>query len=76
MTAQAKIANVEAQIEACEAGRTNVITCPYCGTQNWEPGPDDSPALCCRLFAAAALAIIERQAIEEQKRIAERVSCN
>ena len=76
MSSPSKIADIEAQIEACEAGRTNVITCPYCAGKNWKPEGAQSPALCCRLFAAAALAIIERQAVEEQKRIAERVSCN
>ena len=76
MSAESKIADIEAQIEACEAGRTNVITCPYCGEKNWEPELGQSPTLCCRLFAAAALAILERQAVEEQKRIVERVSCN
>ena len=70
MSADSKIANIEAQIAAVEEGRTNVITCPYCGAQNIEP------PMCCRLFAAAALAIIERQEMKETIRAVDHASVN
>ena len=70
MSAESAIASIEAQITAVEEGRTNVITCPYCGEQNVEP------PICCRLFAAAALAIMERQALEETIRAVERSQRN
>ena len=76
MTSDEKLKNIESQMKACEDGRTNVITCPYCGSQNVEPGPGDNPSLCCRLFAAAALAIIERQALEDSKRAVDRAIRN
>ena len=70
MSADSNIASIEAQIAAVEEGRTNVITCPYCGAQNIEP------PLCCRLFAAAALAIMERQALQETIKAVERSQRN
>lgn len=75
MTPDQKIANIESQITACEQGRTNVITCPYCYQQNVEGQP-----LCCNLMGRAVAAILLRKDLQEKaeqaERIAEKVSNN
>lgn len=75
MTPDQKIANIEAQITACEKGHTNTITCPYCGEQNREQFP-----LCCEKLGRAVAAILIRKDVQEKaemaERIAEKVSAN
>jgi hypothetical protein len=53
-----KIANIEAQINAAMQGRTNIITCPYCGVQN-HAGRD---RLCCEDFGLVVRAVLRKQA--------------
>jgi hypothetical protein len=75
MTSDQKIANIEAQITACQQGRTNAITCPYCNKQNVEGNP-----LCCNTFARAVAAILLRKDMrakaEHAERILEKVQSN
>ena len=71
-----RIANVEAQINACMRGATNVITCPFCGSQNKE----SNDALCCADFGSVVLAILRKQAqqelIDTANRVADVISVN
>ncbi len=84
MTPEQNIAAIEFQISQCEKGESDVIVCPYCRAENWKPGvkpasPNEG-RLCCDLFAKAALAIIERQSVQEfidhAQRIADKAVCN
>jgi len=69
MTPDQKVANIEAQITACEQGRTNVITCPYCDKQNVEGQP-----LCCNALGRAVAAILIRKDLKEKAEQAERIA--
>lgn len=75
MTSEQKLENVRAQMKAVEEGRTNVITCPYCDARLMK-----GDMLCCETFIKAAMAIVERQGVQEQidnaARIADKVSLN
>jgi hypothetical protein len=76
MTPEQKIANVESQILACSQGRTNVITCPYCGEQV----TSGNKALCCADMGRTVWAILRKQAqaelLETAARVADRVAMN
>ena len=76
MTIDPHIANIEAQINACMRGATNVITCPYCHKQN----TDAANALCCADFGAVVRVILRKQAqfecLDIAKEIADKVACN
>ena len=54
LTSEQKLEKVAGQIRACELGAASAMLCPYCGAVNQQGRP-----LCCRLFAAAALAVFE-----------------
>lgn len=54
LTSEQKLERVREQIRACELGAASSLLCPYCGAVNQQGRP-----LCCRLFAAAALAVFE-----------------
>lgn len=69
MTADAKVANVEAQIAALERGATDVLNCPYCRAQT-----SFGEAFCCRLMAAAALAVLDRKEQSERADLLARIS--
>lgn len=75
MTAEDKLANIEAQVTACSEGRTNVMNCPYCSghTKNGD-------TFCCLVMATAVYAILLRQAqgelIDHAARIADRIAMN
>ena len=74
-SAEERIENIKAQIEAIERGERTVITCPYCGGVNVE-----TAEFCCDLCFQSAIAALERirveQSIEKAKRIAERHANN
>jgi len=74
-SAEERIENIKAQIEAIERGERTVITCPYCGGVNTE-----TEEFCCDLCFKSAIAALERirveQAYEKAKRIQERHSRN
>ncbi len=67
-SAELRMENVYAQVKACDEGRTNVITCPYCGGINKE-----DVEFCCDLFGKASIAALERLRYEQAKETAERV---
>lgn len=71
-----RIKSAEAQINAARRGATNVITCPYCSTQN----KAENEALCCADFGAVVIAILRKQAqqelIDSARRIADAVARN
>ncbi len=71
-----RIKSIEAQINACMRGATNVITCPYCDAQN----KAENDALCCPDFGAVVVAVLRKQAqgecLDQAKRIADAVAKN
>ena len=67
-SAEKRMENVYAQVKACDEGRTNVITCPYCGGLNKE-----DVDFCCDLFGKASVAALERIRVEQSKEVVERV---
>ena len=67
-SAEKRIQNIYAQVKACDEGRTNVITCPYCGGLNKE-----DVEFCCDLFGKASVAALERIRVEQSKEVVERV---
>ena len=67
-----KIANVEAQINACMRGATNTITCPYCGVAT----SDKDNALCCADMGLTVRAILRKQAQQECLDMAARIADN
>ncbi len=71
-----RIVSVESQINAAMRGATNVLNCPYCGSQN----KAENEALCCVDFGAVVTAVLRKQAqgecIDQAKRIAEAVARN
>lgn len=69
MTADEKIAYLEKQMRAIEAGRQNILNCPYCNGHN-EPGEP----FCCGTLAAAMLAICDRKEFQEQADQAARIA--
>lgn len=68
MTAEQKLANVEAQMHAVRRGATNCITCPYCEAQMME-----GDQFCCETFCKAAMAIQERMCVTEHDDLVKRV---
>ena len=69
LTPDQKIDNIAQQMRACELGALQELACPYCGEINKQGQP-----LCCNLFAAAALAIMQRQDTREQIEMADRIA--
>ena len=67
-SAEKRMENIYAQVKACDEGRTNVITCPYCGGLNKE-----DVEFCCDLFGKASVAALERIRVEQSKEVVERV---
>jgi len=67
-SAERRLENIYAQVKACDEGRTNVITCPYCGGLN-KPDVD----FCCDLFGKASLAALERLRVEQSTQVVKRV---
>jgi hypothetical protein len=71
-----RIVSIESQINAAMRGATNVLNCPYCGSQN----KADNEALCCPDFGAVVRVILRKQAqgecLDMAKRIADRVARN
>jgi hypothetical protein len=68
MTGEAKLNNIAAQIKACEEGRTNVITCPYCNIATFA-----GDAMCCKPIAVAISAILDRKELEERLSLADQI---
>jgi hypothetical protein len=68
LTPDQKIENIAQQIRACGLGALQELGCPYCGASNKQGQP-----LCCNLFAAAALAILQREDLREKSELAERI---
>lgn len=68
LTPEQKIEYVANQIRACEIGAIQELDCPYCHASNRRGEP-----LCCNLFAAAALAILQREDLRERSELAERI---
>lgn len=75
MTGEQKLENVAAQIAACEEGRTNLLTCPFCQVAIFQ-GDD----LCCKPMAVAVSVILDRKEQDDRFRhldaVAEKVSRN
>lgn len=69
LTPEEKIENIAQQMRACELGALQELACPYCGEINKQGEP-----LCCNLFAAAALAIMQRQDTRAQIEMADRIA--
>lgn len=69
MTPEQKIKNVEAQILACEQGRTDCITCPYCRKANYNGNP-----LCCEKFGRLVAAILIRKEDGDRAEVAEQIA--
>ena len=71
-----RIASVEAQINACMRGATDVINCPFCGSQNRA----EYEALCCPDMGSTVRVILRKQAqrecLDNAERILEIVSRN
>ena len=67
-SAEKRMENIYAQVKACDEGRTNVITCPYCGGLNKE-----DVDFCCDLFGKASVAALERLRVEQSREVVERV---
>lgn len=71
MTPEDKMASVARQIQECMRGDSQVITCPYCLSEN----NSDNHALCCELFGKAVSAVLERirakELLEQCDRIAQ-----
>lgn len=69
-----RIVSVEAQINACMKGETNVITCPFCNAQNKQ----ENESLCCPDFGLVVRAILRKQAqgevLDHASRIADRIA--
>ena len=68
-SAERRIENVYAQVKACDEGRTNVITCPYCGGLNKE-----DVDFCCELFGQASIAALERLRVEQGIEVARKIT--
>lgn len=61
MTPQQKIEAIHQQIVQVKSGLLTFVTCPYCGAEN-------TPAdvnLCCKLFAEASHAVLDRMDKQE-----------
>ena len=75
MTEVEKLDNVEHQVRAIEAGKFEVLVCPYCGMATAK-GDD----LCCDTFNKALHAVLDRIELQEKidaaNRIAERAARN
>jgi hypothetical protein len=69
LTPDEKIENIAQQMRACEIGALQELACPYCGSINTQGQP-----LCCNLFAAAALAIMQREDARAQLEMADRIA--
>ena len=63
-SAERRIENIYAQVKACDEGRTNTITCPYCGGINKEDVP-----FCCDLCSKACIAALERLRVEQSTQL-------
>ena len=61
MTGEQKLAYLQQQIAEIKAGLLTFITCPYCGKEN-TPADDH---LCCKMFAEASTAILDRMEKQE-----------
>lgn len=57
------------QIAAYENGEQQSITCPYCAGVN-----RDGERFCCRMFAKASIAALERLRVEQAREQVERIS--
>ena len=67
-----RIASVEAQINACMRGATNVITCPFCRAQNTA----EKTAICCADFGSVVRVVLRKQAQREMIDTANRIADN
>ena len=67
--ADAKVADIQHQIEACMRGATDVLVCPYCHIGNFK----GEPKFCCTLLAKAVKAVLHRQDAAVQLAKTERV---
>lgn len=66
--AKQRIENIMDQLRAYENGKQHSITCPYCAGINRE-GVD----FCCRMFASASIAALERLRVEESTEVVQKV---
>ena len=65
-----RLENIMAQIEAFERGDVLQIHCPYCAGVN-------SPLrqeFCCKLFAQASLAALERLRVNESTEVCQKIA--
>ena len=74
MTGEQKIEYIQRQILEIKAGLLSFVTCPYCGTENT---PADE-YLCCKLFADASAAVMDRmekqEAVDFMSKVQDRVN--
>lgn len=68
-SADARIVAIESQIRAAMNGRTNIINCPYCGSQN----KADNAQLCCEDFGLVVRAVLRKQAMHDTLDVAARI---
>ena len=61
LTPEQKIEYLEGRIRAIKSGAPNEIICPYCGVKNSE----HEVYICCKLFADATSAILDRMEKQE-----------
>ena len=64
-----RIQNIMDQLRAYENGEQHSITCPYCAGINRE-GAD----FCCKMFAQASIAALERLRVEQSTEVCERIA--
>jgi hypothetical protein len=69
MNAEKRLENIYAQVKACDEGRTNTITCPYCAGIN-----QDGVDFCCKLFGQAAIAALERLRVEQATELCAKIA--
>ena len=72
MTGEERLQSVEKQIRDCCHGKAKMITCPYCGCEN----RPDNQAVCCRSFASATWAVLQRMALEDVQSHVDQVMSN
>ena len=66
LTAEEKMKYVENEVLRVWRGESSIMACPYCFALNVKPEePEKAEALCCRLFAYAAMAAMSGQEVQE-----------
>lgn len=78
MSPEQKLQFLEDQISQVRSGELGWMLCPYCGTENIpdKTGKDKEKLTCCKTFAAAVIAILDRidkrEAMDFMENVADR----